>query len=245
VTARLDFATFDQRGYRTVDARRGYGEWAPTYERTVEDEMDVALLDRVASVAWDAARSVADLGCGTGRTGAWLSGRGAAGVDGVDITPEMLAAAARRGVFRSLTEADVTATGLPDGAYDLVTSSLVDEHLADVRPLYAEAARLLRPGGAFVHVGFHPHFIMASGMPTHFDGADGPVAIETHVHQIADQVTAGLAAGLTLAEMHERIVDDAWVALKPKWERYRGHPISFVLVWRRIVRGEDADHPSG
>lgn len=77
---------------------------------------------------------------------------------------------------------------------------------------------------------------MASGMPTHYDGGDGePVAIETHVHQLSEQVAAGLGAGLALAEMHERIIDDAWVALKPKWERYRGHPISFVLVWRHIL----------
>lgn len=227
---KIDFEAFDRRGYRTVDARQGYGEWAATYERTVEDEMDVALLERVTSVDWTG--EVADLGCGTGRTGAWLAARGVTAIDGVDVTPEMLAVARARGVFRSLREGDVASTGLAGGAYDLVTSSLVDEHLADVGPMYAEAARLLRAGGAFVHVGFHPHFIMASGMPTHYDRADGePVAIETHVHHLSEQVAAGLSAGLVLAEMHERIIDDAWVALKPKWERYRGHPISFVLAW--------------
>jgi hypothetical protein len=115
-----------------------------------------------------------------------------------------------------------------------VTTSLVDEHLADLAPFYAEAARLLRPGGTFVNVGFHPHFIMASGMPTHYDDAAGePVAIETHVHHLSEQVTAGVAAGLTLVEMEERIVDDVWVALKPKWDRYRGHPITFAFAWRK------------
>ena len=230
---KIDFEAFDQRGYRMVGARDGYGEWAATYERTVEDEMDLALMARLATVAWDGA-VVADLGCGTGRTGQWLSEQGAAAIDGVDVTPEMLAIARSRGVFRSLAEADVTATGLASGAYALVTSSLVDEHLADVGPFYAEAARLLQPGGTFVHVGFHPHFIMASGMPTHYDSADGEaVAIETHVHHLSEQVAAGLAAGLTLVEMHERIIDDVWVGLKPKWERYRGHPITFVLAWRK------------
>ena len=232
MAAKIDFEAFDRRGYRTVDVRQGYGEWAATYERTVEDEMDVALLERIETVAWGG--EIADLGCGTGRTGAWLTARGASAVDGVDVTPEMLAAARTRGVFRALREADVADTGLASGAYDVVTSSLVDEHLPDVQGMYAEAARLLRPGGAFVHVGFHPHFLMASGMPTHYDGSDGaPVAIETHVHHLSEQVAAGLAARLTLTEMHERLIDDAWVALKPGWERYRGHPISFALVWRK------------
>ncbi|HEY5331937.1 MAG TPA: hypothetical protein VIJ21_00205, partial [Solirubrobacterales bacterium] len=112
-------------------------------------------------------------------------------------------------------------------------SCLVDEHLTDLRPLYAEAARLIAPGGRFVLVGFHPHFIIASGMPTHFDDAESgePVAIETHVHLLSDHVAAGLGAGLVLAELHERVVDDAWLALKPKWERFRHHPVSFAFVW--------------
>jgi SAM-dependent methyltransferase len=145
----------------------------------------------------------------------------------------MLGMARARGVFRTLVEADVARTGLPGGSYDVVTTSLVDEHLADLRPLYAEAARLLRPGGTYAIVGFHPHFIMASGMPTHFDDATGePVAIVTHVHQLSDQVAAAHAAAFRLAELRERLVDDAWIALKPKWEALRGHPVAFAAVWR-------------
>jgi hypothetical protein len=29
------------------------------------------------------------------------------------------------------------------------------------------------------------------------------------------------------------VIDDRWLALKPKWERYRGHPIAFAFVWRK------------
>jgi SAM-dependent methyltransferase len=234
------FHAFDTRGYRTVDVRSGYGEWAPSYEQTVEDAMDVALLEALDAVRWDAARAAADLGCGTGRTGAWLRARGVAAVDGADLTPEMLAAARARGVYRTLVEADVGATGLPAGAYDLVTTSLVDEHLADVASLYAEAWRLAEPGGAFVIVGYHPHFIMAAGMPTHYDSASGePVAIETHVHLLSEHVTAALGAGWTLAEMRERVVDDTWLALKPKWAELRGHPLTFAFAWRKPGAAED------
>jgi SAM-dependent methyltransferase len=226
------FSTFDSRGYRTVGPREGYDRWAATYQDTVEDAMDIALLERVG-VDWATVSTVADLGCGTGRTGAWLAAQGVGEIDGVDLSPGMLEAAGARGVHRSLREAEVGDTGLEGGAYDLVVSCLVDEHLADLAPLYAEAARLARPGGRFVIVGYHPHFIIASGMPTHFDDAESgePLAIETHLHLLSDHVAAGLAAGLTLAELHERVVDDEWVALKPKWERFRDHPISFAFVW--------------
>jgi SAM-dependent methyltransferase len=231
------FSAFDSRNYRTVAPREGYDRWARTYEDTVEDAMDIALLDRVG-VDWGAVGSAADLGCGTGRTGAWLKARGVGEIDGVDLSPGMLEAARARGVYRSLTEAEVGSTGLAPGAYDLVVSCLLDEHLADLGPLYAEAAGLARHGGHFVLVGFHPHFIIASGMPTHFDDAESgeSLAIETHVHLLSDHVAAGRAAGLDLVELHERVVDDEWVALKPKWERFRDHPISFAFVWLRPDR---------
>jgi SAM-dependent methyltransferase len=231
---RLDFSDFDARGYQMVDVRAGYREWVPTYEDTVEDAMDIALLDDLSGPAWDRVRRAADLGCGTGRTGAWLREHGVAAIDGVDLTPEMLEVARERGAHDRLVEADVADSGLDDGAYDLVIASLVDEHLEDLAPLYREAWRLAEPGAWLVLVAFHPHFIMATGMPTHFTTASGePLAIATHVHLLSDHVTAGLQAGWTLAEMREGVIDDRWLAVKPKWEHLRHHPVSAAFAWRR------------
>jgi SAM-dependent methyltransferase len=228
------FSDFDTRRYRTVDARTGYGEWVATYERSVENAMDLELLDQLETPPWESIHTAADLGCGTGRTGTWLRQRGVAAVDGVDLTPDMLTLARARGAHRHLIEADVADTGLETSAYDLTITCLVDEHLADLRPLYREAFRLTRPGGHYVLLAYHPHFIMASGMPTHYTNAAGEeVAIETHVHLLSDHVSAALAAGWTLVELKERTIDDAWIALKPKWEQFRGHPISAAFVWHK------------
>jgi SAM-dependent methyltransferase len=228
------FSHFDQRGYRTVDVRTGYGEWVTTYEHTVEDAMDIALLDLLTTPPWPELREAVDLGCGTGRTGAWLKAHGVGAIDGVDLTPEMLAVARSKGLYRRLVEADLAATGLEPSAYDLVTTCLVDEHLPELDQLYREAFGLTKAGGLFVLVAYHPHFIMASGMPTHYDSPTGePVAITTHLHLLSEHVTAALAAGWNLAEMQEQVIGDAWIALKPKWERLRGHPITAAFVWRK------------
>ena len=228
------FSDFDLRGYRTVDVRTGYGEWVATYENTVQDAMDIALLEALGSIPWRAIRTAADLGCGTGRTGAWLRQHGVSSVDGVDLTPEMLAVARSRGIYRRLVEGDVGASGLDSAAYDLVSVCLVDEHLRELQPLYREAWRLARAGGVLVLVGFHPHFIMASGMPTHYTSGSGePVAIDTHVHLLSEHVTAALNVGWSLREMKERVIDDAWLQLKPSWERFRNHPIAFAFAWSR------------
>ena len=56
--------------------RSGYGEWVSTYEQTVEDAMDIHLLEGLREVSWEQVQRAADLGCGTGRTGAWLREQG-------------------------------------------------------------------------------------------------------------------------------------------------------------------------
>jgi len=227
----MDFALFDKRGYPVVSAAAGYGEWAATYEDTVAVGLDTLLLPRIATVRWAEAEGAVDLACGTGRTGAWLRDQGVAAIDGVDVTSEMMAIAREKGIYRSLTRADVAATGLAGGAYDLAVMSLADEHLAELAPVYREAARLLRPGGRFVLLGYHPFFLM-NGMPTHYHRADGAaVTIESHVHLFAEHFAAGHGAGLALDEVIEGVIDEAFLATKPKWRRYLGWPISFVLVW--------------
>jgi len=232
----MTFTPFDKRGYPTRAVDAGYGEWAPTYEATVLDLMDLRLFERLserASIDWGAPDRVVDLACGTGRIGAWLKRRGARAVDGVDLTPEMLTLAEEKGAYDALRQGDAGATGLDGGAYGVATMSLADEHIADLAPVYAEAARLLSVNGRFILVGFHPHFLMM-GVPTHYENAKGePTSIESYIHLTSDHVAAAHAAGFRLEDMTEGVVDDAWIAAKPKWEQYRNHPVSFAFAWTK------------
>lgn len=230
----MDFSKFDNRHYPVVSVADGYGEWVATYERTVEDEMDIRLFERVKTVDWANVGQVLDLACGTGRIGVWLKGKGVTTIDGIDMTPEMLEFAREKAVYRQLYTGDITQTSFAPATYDLCTQSLADEHLPDLTPLYKEAARITRPGGHFVLVGYHPYFLM-NGIITHFHRADGEaIGIESYVHLLSDHVKAALSNGWTLVEMDEQVVDEAWLAKKPKWEKYRNQPVSFSMVWQRV-----------
>ena len=229
----MDASFFDKRSYPVASARRGYGEWAATYEETVAAGLDEPLLARLNSIDWGSIGEAVDLACGTGRTGAWLKAQGLTAIDGVDITPEMLALAEKRRVYRSLSVGDVAASGLSGAAYGLVTMSLADEHLAELPPAYREAARLLRPEGRFLLLGYHPFFLM-NGLVTHFHRADGEaVTIQSYVHQLSDHFRAGSAAGLRLVAFDECVIDDGWLKRKPKWRPYLNWPVSFAMVWER------------
>ena len=229
----MDHSIYDKRRYPIVEVREGYREWVRTYDQTVQDEMDLRLLDGLQTVDWSVRQWVLDLACGTGRIGVWLRQRSAAAIDGVDVTPEMLDVARTKGVYRTLHVADVLHTGLPAETYELCVQSLADEHLPDLWPLYREVARVTTRGGCFVIVGYHPHFLLA-GIPTHFDRASGePVTIRSYVHLLSDHVKAAHDSGWSLRDMDEGLIDERWLGKKPKWEVYRGLPISFAMIGRR------------
>jgi len=228
----MDFKYFDKRNYPVVSARDGYSEWATTYESSVPDLLDIQVLDGLKSVAWHETKCCLDFACGTGRTGQWLSEHEVSVIDGLDITPAMVDKAKKRAIYRSLHVGSVEHTQLSENQYDLIVMCLVDEHLSSLSKVYREARRLSCSNSFFVVVGMHPFFFM-NGMPTHFDDSNGePKAIETHVHLMSDHFEAAKMAGWKLVEIFEGTIDDKWIKIKPKWNKFRGCPINFGYVWK-------------
>jgi SAM-dependent methyltransferase len=105
------------------------------------------LLSRLARVARP--RLVVDVGSGTGlSTRAWAEL--ADEVVGVEPNPEMRAAAEANTPSSNVRYVDgySESTGLADDSADIVTYSQ-SLHWMDPAPTFAEAARILRPGGVF------------------------------------------------------------------------------------------------
>lgn len=229
------FALYDTSHYSTVDVVRGYAQWAPTYDQTVDSQLDMPLLANLRTVSWGKVKHAVDLGCGTGRIGQWLQRQGISHICGVDCSSAMVYLAAAKQVYADLGMVDVTQTTLPSQNYDLAITVLTVCHLPNLPALYTEAARLLRPGGLFVLVDYHPFFLL-KGIPTHFDCTSGEaIAIENVVHLFSDHIDSGLQVNWRLLEMQERVVDSAWVAQKPGMAKYLHQPISFCLVWQSEV----------
>ncbi len=103
-------------------------------------------------------KRVLDAGCGPGVYAQWLVEHGAQ-VVGLDASAQMIAIAQRRvgerGEFR-VADLSQPLDFLPDTAFDLVLSALTISYIADLKMLFAEFARVLRPGGLFVFSTHHP-----------------------------------------------------------------------------------------
>jgi predicted TPR repeat methyltransferase len=89
-------------------------------------------------------RRVLDLGCGTGLVARSFEGLFDR-IEGVDLSPRMLAQAARTGLYDGLHEADILAflQGRDAGSADLIVAADVFVYMARLEPVLREAARVL------------------------------------------------------------------------------------------------------
>ncbi|MCB0982474.1 MAG: class I SAM-dependent methyltransferase [Acidimicrobiaceae bacterium] len=143
------------------DANRAlYAQWAATYDSGFIVDSGYQYHEQVAEVFANfgldgvgADEAVVDIGCGTGLAGQALRRATSVAVDGIDISPEMLAqAAAKRHdgvpVYRTLIEADLTAPlAIPAGTYAGAISVGTFTHGHVGPQALAHVLALLRPGG--------------------------------------------------------------------------------------------------
>jgi predicted TPR repeat methyltransferase len=94
-------------------------------------------------------RRALDLGCGTGLVARALAGMAEA-VEGVDLSPRMLAQARATGLYDALHEAELVRflRGRAAGAADLVVAADVFVYMADLGDAFRQSHRVLNPGGA-------------------------------------------------------------------------------------------------
>jgi ubiquinone/menaquinone biosynthesis C-methylase UbiE len=144
MAAPTDYDTIAPRYAAEIDSR----PWNALYERPAT----LALLPDVEGM------HVLDAGCGSGWYADWLVRHGA-NVVAVDRSAQMVTLAERRLNGRAqVMQGDVSALAslVHNGTFDLIVSSLVLHYLADLPAIFAEWARVLKPGGSLVFSTHHP-----------------------------------------------------------------------------------------
>ena len=142
----LDAAGLDRARLRPADL-------APIDEFHIRGR--AASLEIIGALGLTADTHVLDLGSGLGGPARTLAELTGCTVTGVDLTPEFCEVATALSRWTGLSDrtrfqvGDATATGLPDGSVDAALTVHVAMNIADKAALYAEAFRVLRPGGRF------------------------------------------------------------------------------------------------
>ena len=134
--------------------RRSFSQAAGRYDESAGLQRVVAseLIDHIAAMAAPFP-AILDIGCGTGfLTSALRRQFPSSTVAGADFSHPMLSHASRKAQDRNLrfVTTDGAALSFRDETFDLVASSLAYQWLPDLPRAFAEAHRVLLPGGAFV-----------------------------------------------------------------------------------------------
>lgn len=194
------------------DVALAYDRWAESYDhdRNATRDLDAAVL-RGAGLPVRGA-SVLELGCGTGKNTRWLAGE-AAHVTALDFSAGMLARAraAVPAAHVSFEQQDLRERwNVTDTSIDVVLGNLVLEHVEELAPIFANAARVLRPGGVLYLCELHP-YRQLRGSQAHFtDSASGEtVHVTAFAHSVSEYVNGGIGAGLALTALGEHTEDGA------------------------------------
>jgi malonyl-CoA O-methyltransferase len=215
--------------------RAGYDGWAAIYDHDTNPLP--ALEEPLVRAAIGDARDLAvlDLGCGTGRHALWLAAAGAT-VTAVDFSEKMLAEARRKPgstAIRFLAHDLAEPLPFPAGAFDLVVSGLVLEHLRDLDAFFGEVRRVLRADGRAVVSAMHPAMLLRRSQARYTDPESGEkIQPGSFPHRLGDFVMAAVRARFRLERIGEHAPDAGFAAAYPRAEKYVGWPILVVLELR-------------
>ncbi|MGE0806059.1 MAG: class I SAM-dependent methyltransferase [Burkholderiaceae bacterium] len=186
-----------------------------------------------AAVAGEQPRRILDMGCGFGRgTFAFAEAAPEARVDGIDLSASCVSLAAHDAPapLRSrlhFTQANALDNSLPDGAFDLITSTMLLHEMPEdaVRELIRETGRLTAPGGKVAHLDFLPPTdpLLRALYAGHARRNNEPYLLD---HSRIDLETAYREAGFERVEVRDFAEDDDALADPPR---------SWRLPWKMIV----------
>jgi ubiquinone/menaquinone biosynthesis C-methylase UbiE len=187
-----------------MSVQAAYNTWAETYDTVLNKTRDLeaaAIRYLLAEVPFSHA---IELGCGTGKNTEWLATK-AAQLTAVDFSAEMLSRAKAKlpGGNISFQQADIARKweflSVP---VDLVTCSLILEHLPELDFVFEQASQALRPGGCFYVGELHP-FKQYQGSKARFENGGKEVVLDCFTHHISDYLAAAYQHGFHCEQLQE------------------------------------------
>jgi SAM-dependent methyltransferase len=206
ITDQLDDATLDVLATR-LEARGKH----PKFFEMMREYFD--------AVGVDSARSVLDLGCGTGVAARTIARRqGFAGrVTGIDRSAHLIAAATRLAKDEGLAtkvdfrHGDSHTLGLGDASFDVVIAHTLFSHLDDPRAVLREIVRVVKPSGKVgIFDGDYASMTFAGDDPARGKADDEAIigAIVTNPRVMRQMPGLLVEAGLTLERVFSHVVAD-------------------------------------
>jgi ubiquinone/menaquinone biosynthesis C-methylase UbiE len=192
-----------------MSVQQAYNSWAEQYDTNLNKTRDLEAKVLRTTLANIAVENCLEIGCGTGKNTAWFIEK-ANHVTAVDLSEEMLAKAKEKIASAKVkfVQADITKDWkFTKGLYDLVSFSLVLEHIEDLDQIFKKLSAVLETGG-HVYIGeLHP-FKQYTGSKARFETKEGTQVVQCFNHHVSDFIQPAKKYGLQLADINEYFDDD-------------------------------------
>lgn len=193
-----------------MNIQEAYNQWASTYNDVINLTRDVELKAKMSTLSTLSFTHVLELGCGTGKNTAWLL-QHAKSVTAVDFSEQMLARAKERVKNKrvNFVQADINQPwSFATTEYDLITCSLVLEHIENLQAVFEKASKCLGSGGHFYIGELHP-FKQYAGSKARFEAENEVKILDCYTHHVSEFVQHAHAFGFAMAELNEWFDDDS------------------------------------
>lgn len=192
-----------------MNNQQTYNQWSEIYNemfnRTRDEELN-AKKEVLKDLPYS---SVLELGCGTGKNTGWLLQQATA-VTAVDFSEGMITKAKEKVLSDKVNfvQADINAEWtFVKQPVDLITCSLVLEHIEHLRPVFEKAAAALNKGGYFYIGELHP-FKQYSGSKARFENENGTFVLDCWTHHISEFTILAGTNGFSLMQLNEWFDED-------------------------------------
>lgn len=192
-----------------MNVRKAYNSWAKQYDTNQNKTRDIEAIALRETLKGHNFINCLEIGCGTGKNTQWLltiSNR----ITAIDFSEEMLekAKAKINSGMVNFQNADIKKQWtFADSKYDLVTFSLVLEHIKEIDDIMRKVSAVISPQG-YVYIGeLHP-FKQYTGTKARFDSEAGVQIVECYNHNISDFTQSALENGFELIDINEFFDDN-------------------------------------
>ena len=187
-----------------MEIQKAYNIWSEQYDTNQNKTRDLEALALRKTLARVSFTTCLEMGCGTGKNTEWLLEK-ARQIVAVDFSEGMLAVA-RQKITSDRVEfyqADINQHwSFVKTPFDLVTFSLVLEHIENLHAIFQKAAEATVAGG-YVYVGeLHP-FKQYGGTKARFDSENGRQELTCFTHHISEFTQAAKQNGFQPEEINE------------------------------------------
>jgi SAM-dependent methyltransferase len=190
-----------------MNTKQAYDQWSYQYDSNINRTRDLEAVAIRKTLSHIPPVDILEIGCGSGKNTEWLVTR-ANKLVAVDLSEGMLFKAKAKLPGINFIRADITEPwNFIDQQFDLITFSLVLEHIEDIGFIFAEAVQLLRPGG-LIYIGeLHP-FKQYNGTKARFETETGTITVDCYTHHISELINKAKQYGLVLTDLQEWWDDD-------------------------------------